>query len=206
MGRIIQLQVGGFDNNYSYLIIGKNNDSLLIDPTGNKGIIINSIKENKSKIKLVIFTHSHPDHCELADYFAKNGVKVVFPKPEAIGTINSFECGEMKIESISTPGHTLDSVCFIIDKNIFTGDTLFVRGVGTTAYGGDELLLDKTLAFLFELDPKLILWPGHNYGGASSTLKEALNNSHIRPSKKTHDLIKKMVEEYNNNHTTLKKF
>ncbi|MFA6065521.1 MAG: MBL fold metallo-hydrolase [archaeon] len=206
MGRVIQLQVGGFDKNFSYLVIGKTNESILIDPTGDAGIIENAIKENKTKVKLILFTHSHPDHCELAEHFSSQGIEIFFPKNEDLGKITSFDLNGMKIECIATPGHTKDSVVYIIGKNIFTGDTLFVRGVGTTAYGGDDFLLEKTLAFLFELDPTLALWPGHNYGGISSTLKEALNNSHIRPSKKTHELIKKMVEEYNLKHSTKKKF
>jgi len=206
MVEVIQLQVGGFDNNFSYLIIGKNKDSVLIDPTGEKKVIENAIKENKSKIKLVLFTHSHPDHCELAEHYSNKGIKIFFPEKNELGKIISFEIEEMKIECVATPGHTLDSVAYIIENNIFTGDTLFVRGVGTTAYGGEDKTLEKTLAFLVELPQTLTLWPGHNYGGASSTLKEALNNSHIKPSKKTHDLIKKMVEEYNSKHTTKKKF
>jgi len=206
MTKIIQMQVGGFDNNYSYLIVGKTKDAVLIDPTGSKNVIERSIRATKSNVKLVLFTHSHPDHCELAGHFASKGIKTFFPSKEELGKTIFLDCGEMKVECLSTPGHTLDSVCYLIEKNIFTGDTLFVRGVGTTAYGGNDELLEKTLAFLSELNPSLKLWPGHNYGGEKSTLKEALDNSHIKPNKKTHEIISKMVEEYNSKHTTEKKF
>lgn len=103
----------------------------------------------------------------------------------------------LEIEVIFTPGHTFDSVCFLIEGNLFTGDTLFVQGVGNTAYGGNADELEQSLQSLFELDSEIVVWPGHNYGGKSATLAKALNNAHLRPSKETMDMIHKRVKDYN---------
>jgi len=198
--KVVQISVEGFDNNFSYLIIGENKEAFLIDPTGSKDIIEEVVKENKVNVVAQLLTHSHPDHYELVDYFKSKGIKLIdfkeiIKKPFLEKEI---EIAGVKVKVISTPGHYKDCVCFVIENNIFTGDTLFVRGIGTTAYGGNDLLLTKTLEYLSALSPKLILWPGHNYGGSSSTLKEALDNSHIKPGKKAHEKIKEKVKEYEN--------
>jgi glyoxylase-like metal-dependent hydrolase (beta-lactamase superfamily II) len=192
--RIIQLNVGGFDNNYSYIIIGENNKAILIDPTGNKKIIEKTIAEKNLTIVVQLLTHSHPDHCELANYFLKKGIKI--KKFEDLFKEKEFEIAGIKIKVLFTLGHTKDSVCFLIENNLFTGDTLFVKGIGTTAYGGNEKELEKTLNYLHTLPQELIIWPGHNYGGNTSSLKEALSFSHKKPSDKVLEEIKKKVKEY----------
>lgn len=197
--KVIQLNVGGFDNNFTYIIASENNQAILIDPTGSKEVIEGVIKKSSLKIVAQLLTHSHPDHCELVDYFKEKGVKLIeFDLKKAFEEKEILLAG-VKIKAISTPGHLDDSKCFIVGSNLFSGDTLFVKGVGTTHYGGNDLDLEKTLNFLSTLDEDLVLWPGHNYGGATSLLRVALNNSHIKPSKKTHEIIKKKVDEYEKN-------
>ena len=194
--QIIQLNVGGFDNNFTYVVIGENKECVLIDPTGSKQVIDSYLMENSLKPVLQLITHAHPDHIENTAYYFQE-------KQVPLKVFSDFQkqsefvvCG-IKIRVIFTPGHTFDSVCFLIDNNLFTGDTLFVSGVGTTAYGGDEKELATTLQKMFELNQEITVWPGHNYGGKSSTLKEALANAHLRPSKETLELIHKKVKEYN---------
>jgi len=209
MLKIIQLNVKGFDNNFSYIIfedLNKSRECVVIDPTGEKEIIENALKENNLSPKIVLLTHLHPDHTELTEYFESKGVEIFTPKPKSFCETDFLEKIGLKIKIIHTPGHTKESVCYQIGDNLFSGDTLFVRGVGTTAYGGNNSELEETLAFLSTLNQKLKLWPGHNYGGNSSTLKEALNNSHLKPSKKILELIKKKVEEYNKKCVQHKKF
>jgi hydroxyacylglutathione hydrolase len=193
--KIIQIAVEGFNKNFSYLLIGKDNESILIDPTGELSKIEEEIEKNKAKVIGVFLTHAHPDHCELVEYFSKNA-KVFFPKEGKIGEIELIQIAGLKINLIHLPGHTKDSVVYLIDNNLFSGDTIFCKGVGTTAYGGNIEELKSSLNFLFTLDKNIILWPGHNYGGASSTLIKALENSHIHPSEKALEKIYKMVEEY----------
>lgn len=192
--KTIQINVGGFDNNFSYLIIGENNSGILIDPTGDKEKILSVLKSNKIKLILQLITHAHPNHVELVKYFSEQGIKLkqfsqLLEKPV-------FEIMGLKIKTIFTPGHTKDSVCYLIENNLFTGDTLFVRGIGTTAYGGNPIEQKKSLELLSTLNPVIIVWPGHDYGGNSSSLGEALANSNIRPSKKTFEELRKKISDY----------
>jgi len=192
--KIIQIEVNGFDNNFSYLIIGENTESILIDPTGDIECINKEINKNKAKIVCLLLTHAHPDHCELVNNFSN--AKVIFPKIGKTGEVELIKIAKIEVNLIHLPGHTTDSVAYLIENNLFSGDTLFCKGIGTTAYGGNLEELKDSLNFLFTLKKNIILWPGHNYGGATCTLNEALNNSHIHPSKKSLEKIHKMVSEY----------
>jgi len=200
MVKIIQLQVGGFDNNFSYIVIGEkkhSKDVLLIDPTGERSIIENKIKEMDLKVVLQALTHNHPDHCELVDYFKLKGVQTLLPSSKKLGEFEEKDVCGFRARFIHTPGHTSDCVCIQIENNLFTGDTLFARGAGNTQYGGNDKEQEETIAFLSQLDQNLIIWPGHNYGGEKCTLGEALKNANIMPSKKVLDLIAGKVKEYN---------
>ena len=192
--QIIQLNVGGFDNNYSYLLVGENNEAILVDPTGKKEIIEKAIKDNNLNVVLQLLTHDHFDHIELVDYFKDKGIPL--KSFEDLKKENNFEIAKINVQVLFTPGHTNDGVCFKIENNLFTGDTLFVAGIGTVDYGGNAKELEESLAFLSTLDNEIILWPGHNYGGSKSTLGRALANSHIKPSEAMLEQIKKKVVEY----------
>lgn len=199
MVKVVQIGVGVFDANFSYLLLGTGahkKEGVLIDPAGSAAKIENEIKKHSVKVVLQLFTHLHSDHTELRGHFDALGVPSFAPKPKALGLVEEISAAGLKIAALHTPGHTKEGVCFLVDGNLFSGDTLFVRGVGTTAYGGDEIELKKTLGFLFTLDPKLTLWPGHDYGGASSKLGTALSNSHLRPSSEILKMIKKKVFDY----------
>jgi len=195
--QIIQLNVGGFDNNFTYIIVGENKECILIDPTGSKQVIDSYLLNHSLKPILQLITHAHPDHIENTPYYSEEKKVPLKVFSDFVKQSEFTVCG-IKIKVIFTPGHTFDSVCFLIENNLFTGDTLFVQGVGTTAYGGDEKELGKNLQKMFKIDQEIIVWPGHNYGGKSSTLSQALANAHLRPSKETINIIHKRVTEYNN--------
>ncbi|MCX6803086.1 MAG: MBL fold metallo-hydrolase [Candidatus Diapherotrites archaeon] len=198
MVEIIQLSVGGFDKNFSYIVFAdkKSREAIIIDPTGDKTIIENALKKYKLILVMQLFTHNHSDHTELREYFSSKKIPTYLITPKSIGKKEILNFAGIKVTVLHTPGHTQESVCFIIEKNIFTGDTLFVKGIGTTAYGGDDGILEKSLNFLCTLDKNITLWPGHNYGGVFSTLDDALKNSHIMPSEKVLKIIKKKVQDY----------
>lgn len=192
--KVIQIDVGGFDNNFSYLVIGENNEAILIDATGNKELIEKEIQKNNLKVILQLITHRHPDHTELVPYFKSKGIP--FLQYEDFKKEAGFIVANLLVKVIFTPGHTSDGVCFLIENNLFTGDTLFVKGVGSTDFGGNEKQLENSLNLLETLKPEINIWPGHNYGGKSVLLGEALRNSHKKPSKETLQKIKKRVEDY----------
>jgi glyoxylase-like metal-dependent hydrolase (beta-lactamase superfamily II) len=93
------------------------------------------------------------------------------------------EAGTLNIKVIHTPGHTPGSVCYLIDGNLFCGDSLFVGAVGRTdLIGGSlETLLESLEKKLMVLPKETIVWPGHDYGDApTSTIgREMEENPYI---------------------------
>jgi glyoxylase-like metal-dependent hydrolase (beta-lactamase superfamily II) len=71
-----------------------------------------------------------------------------------------------------TPGHTPGSQCFLVDGRLISGDTLFIGSCGRTDLpGSDPSEMYRSLTQrLGALPDDTVLFPGHNYGGESSTL------------------------------------
>jgi hydroxyacylglutathione hydrolase len=192
--KILQILVGGFDKNFTYLVFNEKKEGFLIDATANKEKIEEEIKKNQITLTHQLITHNHPDHTELVNYFQKKNVKLIDFKE--LKKNPNFILNGIKVQTIFTPGHTIDSRCYLIENNLFTGDTLFTRGIGTTAYGGNDKDLKESLNLLETLNKNIIIWPGHKYGKDSCLLKEALSFAHNKPSEKVLDEIKKRIKEY----------
>ena len=124
--------------------IESDGESLIIDPLREIKPYIKKARERNSKIKYVLETHFHADfvsgHVDLAD---KTGAEIIYgPNAKAefkFKTLNDGEIltlGKIKIKALHTPGHTLESTCYLLideqgeQKALFSGDTLFIGDVG----------------------------------------------------------------------------
>lgn len=176
--------------NFSYLILDKvSGSSWVIDPY-EADPIIEYIKKNGLNLQGILNTHQHFDHIRgnapLVDAF-----KAPVCKLKNSDTIQAGE-GHV-IETIDTPGHTLDHQVFLWKKDnrpfaLFSGDTLFNSGVGNCHGGGDVNLLYKTTLKLAELPEETLLYPGHDY--RRNNLKFALS---VEPENKIiHESLRKL--------------
>ena len=78
--------------------------------------------------------------------------------------------GELRIAALPTPGHTVAGTSYIVDGNVFTGDTLFVGGCGRTDFpGGDAPTLWRSLQRLAALPEETRVYPGHDYGATPTS-------------------------------------
>ncbi len=104
-----------------------------------------------------------------AEFFL--GIKVpALPEPEGwISDGQTIRVGKYYMKVIHTPGHTPGSVCFLLDRYVFTGDTLFAGSIGRTdLHGGSlELLLSSIKTRLLTLPEDFVVYPGH---GPSTTI------------------------------------
>lgn len=140
------------------------------------------LEELGYKLTHVLDTHVHADHVTGAGVLReRTGAHVV-------ASVHGAECADTKVKDgdevklgstsirvLSTPGHTDDSLSFVIGKNAFTGDALFVRGTGRTDFqNGDAAdLWESITQKLFALSDDTTVWPGHDYRGhACSTIAE----------------------------------
>ncbi|HEY3997318.1 MAG TPA: MBL fold metallo-hydrolase [Candidatus Xenobia bacterium] len=87
----------------------------------------------------------------------------------------TVQVGDVVVRFIHTPGHTPGSQCFLVeDKRLVSGDTLFIQGCGRVDLpGADPAAMYESLTQkLAKLPDDVVLYPGHNYGGKSSTMGE----------------------------------
>lgn len=168
--------------------IESNGEAAVIDPIRESEPYLQLAEKRGAKIKYVFETHFHADfvsgHVDLAD---TSGAIIVFgPKakpgyPSYIASHNEqFAIGNCKIKVLHTPGHTIESSCFLVqDENekdvaVFTGDTLFVGDVGRPDLLSGNLKKEELASMLYDslhqvinkLADDVIVYPGHGAGSA----------------------------------------
>ncbi len=173
---IRQLQIGGYNDNFSYFIIdGK--DVAIVDPD-NVTHLVAEMEQEMLVPKMILLTHSHFDHCAgAAELASKYGIPVYMHKnardrvdihKHQIVTVEDGEkikLGELHIEVLHTPGHIDDAVCYLVGDCLLTGDTLFVEGCGHAKLEGANVEdLWKSLQRIAALGDDIKVYPGHDYG------------------------------------------
>ena len=169
--RVEQLRVGGYDHNFSYLIVAENGDAALVDPTGDCGVIRRAVEAaGKVTPRYILLTHGHQDHSEclgeVRGFFpAEVASHPTHPHAGEIKLYNGRKhpFGDGRIEAIATPGHSRDSVCFRLsdDSALFTGDTLFVGCIG---FCRSKEMFETIEKKILTLPDSLVVYSGHDYG------------------------------------------
>jgi glyoxylase-like metal-dependent hydrolase (beta-lactamase superfamily II) len=131
------------------------------------------------RIHYLIDTHTHADHFSAAKHLGKTlGVPIVMhrdsPAPFANLRLQDGDMlliGNLRLQAMHTPGHTRDSMCFLAEDRLFTGDTLLIGGTGRTDLptGNPEALYDSLFNRILKLDPALKVFPAHDYKQRSSS-------------------------------------
>ncbi|MEI6184687.1 MAG: MBL fold metallo-hydrolase, partial [Bacteroidota bacterium] len=170
--------------------IESNGEAAIIDPLRDVDQYVELAAKRNATIKYIFETHFHADfvsgHLDLASI---TGAKIIYG-PDTETELNVyiakdeelFPLGDLSIKVLHTPGHTLESSCFLLlDKEgkehaIFTGDTLFVGDVGRPdlAQKGEEITIVHLAGMLYDslqtkimpLNDEVILYPGHGAGSS----------------------------------------
>jgi hydroxyacylglutathione hydrolase len=204
-----QIEVGGFAV-FAYLVACKEtNEALVIDPAGNEEKILKEAQDRGYGIKYIVNTHSHVDHI-MGNRTMRDltGAKIIIHEAEAQSLIHQnpsmmqmfgaeasppaditvrdgeyVTIGNTSLQVIHTPGHSPGSISLYHKGIVFTGDTLFVGGVGRTDLGGGswETLVASIQKKLFTLPDDTVVAPGHNYGDTpKSTIgREKVYNAYV---------------------------
>lgn len=133
----------------------------------------------------VIDTHTHADHFSATQQIGRLlNVPIVMhqasPQPFAsmrVGDGELIVLGKLRVQVLHTPGHTRDSMCLQVEDRVFTGDTLLIGATGRTDLptGDPAALHDSLFNKLLRLDPKLLVYPAHDYKGRShSSIEQEL--------------------------------
>jgi glyoxylase-like metal-dependent hydrolase (beta-lactamase superfamily II) len=199
-----QHQIGPYGN-FTYLVADREGgEGVVIDPSFGIDPVLRAIDARSVKVRFILNTHSHRDHVagnqEVKD---RTGAKIVAHRVAPLGQDLSVdegdivESGRIKFQVLHTPGHTKDSVLYIFDGHVATGDTLFVGECGRTDLpGGDPSeMYDSLLGRVISLDDALVVLPGHDYGTTpTSTIgRERRENYVLKP--RTRDEFVRFLKE-----------
>ena len=162
---------------YTYLIASaKGREAVIIDPVlENVEEYIGLLKEFDLKLVKVIDTHIHADHVTGASKLkqATNCVTLMGEHTLAdtveikVKDNEIIDIDGLKIKSLYTPGHTLDSYSFLMDNYLFSGDTLLINGTGRTDFqnGSSKDAYNSLFHKLLKLPEETFVYPGHDYNG-----------------------------------------
>ena len=209
--------------------IESNGEAVIIDPLREVQPYIDLAKSRNATIKYIFETHFHADfvsgHVDLAK---KTGATIIYGPTEMktgfdciIGKDNQlFKLGDASIRLIHTPGHTMESSCFLLldekgqETALFTGDTLFIGDVGRPDLAQHviaDLTQEKLAGHLYDslrnkiipLNDNIIVYPAHGAGSAcgknlsketSDTLgNQKKTNAALRPGLSKEDFIKELL-------------
>jgi hydroxyacylglutathione hydrolase len=165
-----------------------NSECAIIDPLRDTDEYLALAKSRGATIKYIFETHFHADfvsgHLDLS---AATGAPIVYgPEAKTRFAITNakdgeiFMIGNLQLKALHTPGHTLESTCWLLHNTvgephaIFTGDTLFVGDVGRPDLFGGELTKEELAGMLYEslqkkilpLPDEVIVYPAHGAGSS----------------------------------------
>lgn len=168
---------------FTYILSdAKSKEAVIIDPVIEKvERDLQIIKQLDLKLKYALNTHVHADHITGSGKLKENlkGIKSMISKSSGakadvhLSEGDEIKFGDIKIECISTPGHTAGCMTFLIkdSKILFTGDTLLIRGCGRTDFqdGSSDDLYNSVHEKIFKLPDDFLIYPGHDYNGFTSS-------------------------------------
>jgi len=168
--------------------IASEGEAAVIDPLRDIDVYIQMAAERGVKIKYIFETHFHADfvsgHIDLSK---KTGAPIIYGPGAKTGFAmheakdgEEFIVGKLKIKAMHTPGHTLESTCYLLHDEagaphcIFTGDTLFVGDVGRPDLFSGNLTKEELAGMMYEsltkkikpLNDNVIVYPAHGPGSS----------------------------------------
>ncbi len=192
---VLELMTVGQMGENCYLV-GDPDALVVIDPGDDAEDILSRIREKNYQVRYVLLTHCHYDHIgAVAEIVEKTGAKLLLgaaekenyldknvslygyfapapPLKEPDGVLKDGEkltVGTCTFQVITTPGHTSGSLCLLCGDVLFSGDTLFQRGIGRADLptGSLKMLVESVKNKLFTLPEHITVYPGH---GPASTI------------------------------------
>jgi len=197
--------------------VDSDGEAAIIDPLRDIDAYLQLAKERNATIKYIFETHFHADfvsgHLDLSK---ATGAPIVYgPRTETQFSIHlakdgeRFQLGGSSIEVLHTPGHTIESTCYLVrladgtPEAVFTGDTLFVGDVGRPDLSSGNLSKEELAGMLYDslrskimpLPDNVIVYPAHGPGSSCGKNLGPNTYSTIADEKEGNYALKEQTKE-----------
>lgn len=190
-------------SSYTYLLADSlTREAIIIDPvleTVERDFKL--IQELDLSLLYIIETHIHADHITGSSELKKRtGAKSAVSKKARVCCADleleenqEIKFGRYTLKALETPGHTDESLSFLCERMIFTGDSLMIRGTGRTDFqnGSSEMLYESIHKKILSLPDDTKVYPAHDYKGMlySTVLSEKEFNPRVGGGKTKEEFI-----------------
>lgn len=197
--------------------IASDGEAAVVDPLRDVEVYVKKAEELGVKIKYIFETHFHADfvsgHLELSK---QTGAPIVYgPNTQTNFDVHvaadgeEFAIGKLKIKVLHTPGHTLESSCYLLSNEngkehcIFTGDTLFVGDVGRPDLFSGNMTKEELAGMMYEslnskikgLPDDVVVYPAHGPGSSCGKNLGKETFSTIGAQKESNYALQDMTKE-----------
>lgn len=192
-------------------------EAAVVDPLRDIDLYLQLAAERKATIKYIFETHFHADfvsgHLDLSK---ATGASIIYgPDTETNFSIykakdgEKFKLGKITLEVLHTPGHTIESTCYLLKDEkgkphaVFTGDTLFVGDVGRPDLSSGNLSKEELASMLFDslqnkiavLPDDVLVYPAHGQGSSCGKNLGPESHSTIGEQKKSNYALRATNKE-----------
>ncbi|NYT52384.1 MAG: MBL fold metallo-hydrolase [Candidatus Vesicomyosocius endoextente] len=178
----ILYHIGVLEDSIHFIFDHSTKTCAIVDPAWDAPLFIQRINDKGYKLTDIWLTHWHFDHTNAVDEIVEaTSAKItagineipylqINNLPKTVENNETILIGNTAAKIINTPGHSAGGICYLLDRHIIAGDTLFVYGAGHCSLpGGNIKELFDSMQKLKYIDNDVMLHCGHDYGSKINT-------------------------------------